>query len=88
MKTWIADLIDEELLQKQFLNETNEEFIQRICSLCLDEIEDRKGFAPMGFGESVLDEIQQEVADVLKIKTYGYYNISAYRRSFLKKRLC
>jgi len=85
MKTWIADIIDEELLPQRKTNESNAEFIQRICSICLIELENEKRFSPMGFGESVIDEIEEEVKEVFRIKTYGHYNIESYRLSLLKK---
>ena len=87
MKSWIADLVDEELLSHQFLNESNQDFIERICSLCLDEIENNKGYAPNGFGDDVIEEIEQEVTEVYKIKTYGFYSLKEYRKHHLKKRV-
>jgi hypothetical protein len=87
MKTLISNIIDEEILPQKIENETNFEFIQRICALCLDELEGRKAYSPIGFGEDVIDEIEQEVTEVFKIKTYGYYNLSAYRQAVLKKRI-
>lgn len=87
MKSWIADLVDEELLSHLYLNESNKEFIERVCSICLDEIENNKGYAPTGFGDDVIDEIEQEVTEVFKIKTYGFYNLQAYRKHHLKKRV-
>lgn len=87
MKTWIANLMDEELMSQAMLHETNEEFIQRICSLCLDEIESRKGYSPVGFGVDVILEIEQEVAEIFRIKTYGYYNLVDYKTKQLKKRI-
>lgn len=87
MKTNIAELIDEELLSDLYLNETNEQFIARICDLCLDEIEQNKGFAPSGFGKDVVEEIELEVTEIFRMKTYGYYNLLDYRKSQLKKRI-
>ena len=86
MKSWIAELIEEEILSNQHLHETNAEFIERICSICLDELEANKGFAPTGFGDDVIEEIEQEVTEIFKIKTYGHYNLQAFRKSQLKKR--
>lgn len=86
MKSWIAELIEEEILSNQHLHETNAEFIERICGMCLDEIESNKGFAPTGFGDDVVEEIEQEVTEIFKMKTYGHFNLQAYRKSQLKKR--
>ncbi len=87
MKTWIAALIEEELLSPTISHETNAEFIDRVCGLCLDEIEMRKGFSPISFGASVVEEIEEEVTEVFRIKTYGFYNLSMYRQYHLKKRV-
>lgn len=87
MKSWIAELVDEELYSQQHLHETSEQFVERVCMLCLDEIEINKGFAPTGFGEDVVNEIELEVTEVLKIKTYGFYSLQEYRKSQLRKRI-
>lgn len=87
IKSCVVELIDEEILSPLYPNETNEEFIERICELCLDEIEAKKGFAPMGFGTDVVGEIELEATEVFRAKTYGHYNLAAYRQHHLKKRL-
>lgn len=87
MKTLISNIIDEELHPHKIEDETNFEFIQRVCALCLDELESKKAYSPLGFGEAVIDEIEQEVTELFKIKTYGFYNLSAYRQAKLKKRI-
>jgi hypothetical protein len=87
MKTWIADLVDEELLSQMYLHETNSEFIARICTLFLDEIDTRKGYSPAGYGEDVFEEIENQVTEVFRIKIYGFYNLQEYRKHHLKKQL-
>jgi hypothetical protein len=87
MKSCIAELIDEEILSHLHQHETNEQFIDRICQLCIDEIHHNKGFAPKGFGADVVDEIELEVTEVFRMKTYGYYNLQDYRQKHLKKRI-
>lgn len=85
MKSYIAELIDEEILSSLHRQETNDEFIQRIVSLCLDEIESTKGFSPRGYGADVIAEIELEVTEVFRMKTYGYFNLHDYRQKHLKK---
>jgi len=80
--------MEEELLPPNLTNESNFEFIQRICALCLDELEASKAFSPMGFGEDVINEIELAVTEIFKMKTYGHYNLAAYRQAQLKKRVC
>ncbi len=88
MKTLIAHLIEEELLLSHIIDESNSEFIEKICAMCLDELELNKGYSPLGFGEDVVNEIELAVTEVFKMKTYGFYNLSAYRKEHLKKRVC
>jgi hypothetical protein len=89
MKTMIAHLIEEELHQSHLSDETNQEFIQRICAMCLDEIEaGGKAYSPMGFGEDVINEIELAVTEVFKMRIYGHYNLKAYRKAYLMKRIC
>ncbi|AGH95033.1 hypothetical protein [Pseudobdellovibrio exovorus] len=87
MKSWIADIVEEELLSQQYLHETDQEFIDRVCFICIDEIEHNKGFAPNGFGQDVVAEIELEVLEIFKVKTYGHYNLQEYRKNQLKKRV-
>lgn len=86
MKSLIAALIEEELISQTFFYETDQQFIERICALCLDEIESAKGFAPYGFGRDVIEEIELEVKEVFRIKTYGHYNLNEYRKKIIKDR--
>mgnify|MGYP001593028075 CR=1 FL=1 len=87
MKTWIADIVDEELFSQMYLHETNNEFIERVCGICLAEIENARGYAVAGYGADVLSEIENQVTEVFKIKTYGHYNLQVYRKNQLKKRI-
>lgn len=88
MKSWIADIVDEELVSQLFFYESNDDFIQRVCEICITEIENAKGYSPAGYGADVLAEIERQVTEVFKIKTYGHYNLQEYRKSLLLKRVC
>ncbi|MBY0555333.1 hypothetical protein K2P97_12445 [bacterium] len=85
MKSWIADIVDEELLSQMYLHESNSDFIERVCSLCLDEIESRRGYAPAGYGADVIEEIENQVTEIFRVKIYGFYNLQEYRKHQLKK---
>lgn len=87
MKSWIAELVDEELHSQQHLHENNDQFVERVCMLCLEEIEYGKGYAPTGFGEDVVEEIELEVTEILRIKTYGFFNLQDFRKNQLKRRV-
>ncbi|MEK6627916.1 MAG: hypothetical protein AABY53_04770 [Bdellovibrionota bacterium] len=86
MKSWIAEIVEEELFSQMYLNETNNEFIERVCGICITEIESAKGYSPKGFGADVISEIEHQVTEVFRVKTYGHYNLQAYRKNQLKKR--
>lgn len=87
MKSWIADIVEEELLSQLYIHETNADFIERVCGICLTEIENAKGYSPAGFGADVMSEVEHQVTEVFRIKTYGHYDLRAYRTSQLKKRV-
>ncbi|MEQ1722776.1 MAG: hypothetical protein ABL930_06340 [Pseudobdellovibrio sp.] len=87
MKSWIAEIVDEELLSQMHLHESNSDFIERVCSICLDEIESRRGYSPAGFGADVIDEIENQVTEIFRIKIYGHYNLQEFRKHQLKKQL-
>lgn len=87
MKSWIADIVEEELFSQMYLNETNNEFIERVCGVCITEIESAKGYSPAGFGTDVISEIERQVIEVFRIKTYGHFNLQAYRKNQLKKQV-
>ena len=87
MKTWIADIVDEELCSQLYLHESNNDFIERVCGICLSEIENAKGYSPAGYGADVMSEIERQVTEVFRVKTYGHYNLQAYRKSQLKLRV-
>ena len=87
IKACVTELIDEEILSPLYPNESNDDFVDRICQLCLDEIELEKGFSPLGLGLDVITEIEMIVVEAFRAKIYGYFNLSDYRQSQLKKRL-
>lgn len=80
MKSMIANLIDEEIFNSNYLTESDEEFIKRICNHIFHEISYLKKLAPTNFNEEVIGEIEDQVLEVFKIKTYGYSNLQHYRK--------
>lgn len=87
MKSWIADIVEEELLSQMYIHETNADFIERVCGICITEIESAKGYSPAGYGADVMSEVEHQVTEVFRVKTYGYFNLQTYRTSQLKKRI-
>ncbi len=80
MKSTIAHLIDEEILNSHFLLESDTDFIQRICNHISQEISYLKKLAPSEHNQEILEEIEDQVLEVFKIKTYGYLNLQHYRK--------
>ncbi len=80
MKSTIAHLIDEEILNSNYLLENEDEFIQRICNLIYSEMSYLKKIAPTEINQEVAEEIEDQVLEVYKIKTYGYSSLQQYRK--------
>lgn len=85
MKTMILQIIEEEIKATHNLSETADQFIERITQLFVDEVQHLKMYAPLGLDVEVIEEVQQEVLDIYRMKTYGHYNLRSYRMSLLNK---
>lgn len=80
MKSMIAHLIDEEILNSNYWLETDEQFIKRVCDHIYSEIGHLQKIAPTEINQEVADELEDQVIEVFKIKTYGYLNLQHYRK--------
>ena len=80
MKSTIATLIDEEILNSHFLLESDAEFMQRICNHIFQEMSYLRKLAPSAHSQEIFEEIEDQVLEVFKIKTYGYLNLQHYRK--------
>ncbi|MFN3697027.1 MAG: hypothetical protein ACK4VO_06245 [Pseudobdellovibrio sp.] len=85
MKTALIHIIEEEIKATHNLFETADQFIERISKLFLDEVKHMKMYAPLGFGIDLAEEVQQEVLEIYRIKTYGYMSLHQYRLSLINK---
>jgi len=85
MKTTIIHIIEEEIKATHNLFETADQFIERVTRLFLEEVQHMKMYAPLGFGADLAEEVQQEVLDIYRIKTYGYVSLRQYRLSLVNK---
>ena len=79
MKSQIAKIMDVELLTPRLQSETSQELIQRVCFLYVAELERSNSFSIPQFEASVIEEIEQEVIEVYRIKTYGFLSLAHYR---------
>lgn len=80
MKSMIANLIDEEIFNSHYLSESDADFIKRICNQISEEITYLKKFSPTEYNDEILEEIEDQVLEVFKTKTYGHLNLQHYRK--------
>ena len=85
MKKMILQIIEEEIKSTHNLSETADQFVERVTQLFVDEFQHLKMYAPLGLDVEVIEEVQQEVLDLYRIKTYGHYSLQAYRVALLQK---
>jgi len=85
MKTTIIHIIEEEIKATHNLFETADQFIERVTKMFLEEVQHMKMYAPLGFGVDLIEEVQQEVLEVYRIKTYGYMSLQQYRLTLIHK---
>lgn len=80
MKLMIANLIDEEIFNSNYLLESEEDFIKRICQHIYQEVSYLKKITPTDYNQEVAHEIEDQVLEVLRIKTYGHSSLQQYRK--------
>ena len=80
MKSMIANLIDEEIFNSHYIAESDADFMQRICNHIYQEMSFLKKLAPSEYNQEIIEEIEDQVLEVFKIKTYGYLNLQHYRK--------
>lgn len=85
MKKMILQIIEEEIKSTHNLSETADQFVERVTQLFVEEFQHLKMYAPLGLDVEVIEEVQQEVLDLYRIKTYGHYSLQSYRLSMLQK---
>lgn len=87
MNSFISNLIDEELYSTHFLFETTQEFIERLTNVVMVEFKVYRKYVnsteQINLAEELRLEISLEVLRLLRIKTYGYYDLQSFRRHIL-----
>ena len=81
----IQQIIEEEIKSTHKLSETADQFIERVTQLFVEEFHHLKKYAPLGLYVEVIEEVQQEVLNMYRIKTYGHYSLQSYRLALLQK---
>lgn len=85
MKSTIAHLIDEEILNSKFPNETETEFIFRIFAQITEELSYIQKFTNSRYFDEICDEIEDQILEVYRIKTYGHRCLKTYKQFKLSK---
>lgn len=85
MKSTIAHIIDEEIFNTHFPLETDSEFIERVTQQIFKEISYLNKLAPSIYNQEIREEIEDQIFEVYKIKTYGYLNLQQYRKKHRPK---
>lgn len=89
MNSFISNLIDEELYSTHFLFETTQEFIERMTNVVMLEFKVYHTYVnsieQVNLAEELRLEISLEVLRLLRIKTYGYFDLQSFRRHTLMK---
>ncbi len=89
MNSFISNLIDEELYSTHYLFETTQEFIERMTCAVMQEFKIYRTYInsteQVNLAEELRLEISLEILRLLRIKTYGYYDLQSFRRHVLMK---
>lgn len=87
MNSFISNLIDEELYSTHFLFETTQDFIERLTCVVMQEFKIYRTYIntteQINLAEELRLEISLEVLRLIRIKTYGYYDLQSFRRQNL-----
>jgi len=79
----LYQLFEQRLYSSELETETQEEFIYRVVE---DYVSDliRMAHIPIHCLAVLQEDLEAEVTDMLKIKTYGFYNLAEFKKSLKK----
>jgi hypothetical protein len=80
MKSTIAHIIDEEIFNTHYPLETDAEFLTRVTEQIFNEMKYLNKLAPSIYNNEIKEEIEDQIFEVFKIKTYGYLSLQHYRK--------
>lgn len=75
----LVKLIETQLSETSDMSERVPEFIRKIVDLHVLQISHR-GHIPLDFMDEVISEIETEVIEIYRKKTYGFLSLEEYRR--------
>ena len=76
----LYELFEQRLYSSELETETQEEFIYRVVE---DYVSDliRMAHIPIHCLSALQEDLEAEVTDMLKVKTYGFYNLAEFKKS-------
>lgn len=81
----LYELFEQQLYSTDFEPSTQEEFIYRVVESYVEDLI-RSAHIPIQFLHTLQQDLEEEVRDMLKKKTYGYYSIREFRKAILTKK--
>jgi hypothetical protein len=79
MTNSLVKLIETQLSETSVMSECVADFVRKIVDLHILQISN-KGHIPLDFMEDVITEIETEVIEIYRKKTYGFLSLEEYRR--------
>lgn len=87
MKTEIIKIVEAELKSNSHPKESNDEFVNRVCSIYLSKVYGQKGYTTRELFLEVWEEVVLEATEVFKVKIYGHYNLESYRQTLMDRKV-
>lgn len=71
---------EQRLYSSDFEDETQEEFIFRVVENYVESLI-KKAHIPLNYLTRLQEDLEEEVQEMLQIKTYGHFSLQEFRRS-------
>ena len=79
MMNTLVKLIETQLRETNDMKESVPDFVRKIVDLHLLQLSNH-GHIPLDFVEEVVSEVESEVIEIYRKKTYGFLSLEEYRR--------
>lgn len=76
----LYSIFEQNLFNALVEDETTAEFLHRVVKDYLSQLAATGTIVPKEHVESVEDDLREEVLEMLRKKTYGYFNLSEFRK--------
>lgn len=81
----LINLMEAQLKEISNIKESSQDFINKVTHLYSIQVLNQ-GHIPSAFIEDVMEEVQTEVLEVFRKKTYGFLTLEEYRRNKIQKK--